>query len=88
MRGSESQDLNLDVPNSRSQIQRIAAVDIGIADHLHVALPGGHSSSRNYLIRGVYIPDFLSGMQHYASQQQDQRKTPQREPSLKPGERA
>jgi hypothetical protein len=80
MRGSEPQNLNLDVPHARSEAQSIVPVFVGVTDNFHVALGGCHCGAGDWLVGGDHVAALLRRAQKSRSQRKNQenknRKTP------------
>jgi hypothetical protein len=72
MRGGESQDFHLDVPHAGSEVQIVASVFVGVANHFGVALSGGDGRSGDGLVSRVNRPALLSRIQKSESRPRSQ----------------
>jgi hypothetical protein len=71
VRGGESQHLDIDVPDAGREIQRIAAIFVGVGDHLRFALPRRDLGAGDELVGGAHGPALLGRMEGPSSDEHD-----------------
>jgi hypothetical protein len=70
MRGREPQHLDINVPHTRSEVERIAAVLARVGDHLDIALSRRHFRTRDELVGRAHGSRLLRCIQGQSGKEQ------------------